>query len=133
MNETSSRRLVTGLALSVWTLTVVIIGMTIIELANWRFFTADGWELFRGTPLFTAFINMLFVAAFGIAVGYGLLKRKRWGRLLAIVFSTLVLVDLVVYLFSYTLNIGVLLTMVMAVGVLWLLAFHTPTKQQFRK
>lgn len=132
MNERTSRSVVSALAASVWVLTAAIVMLTFVELAQWEFFTAAGWALLRSTPLFTAFINMLFVAAFGAAVGYGLLKRKRWARVLALVFSALVILDLVIYLFSHSLSVSVLLSLLLAAAVLWLLGFNTDVRKQFR-
>lgn len=132
MNEKTGRKVVTGLAIALWILTAAAVLVTIIELAQWRFFSAEGWALLRDTPLFTAFINMLFVAAFGTAVGYGLYRRKRWGRVLAIVFSVLVMADLVLYLFSHTLSVGVLLMLALAIAIVWLLGFSEAVRKQFR-
>lgn len=132
MQQQTARYLVRTFAVTIWLLTFVVTVISLQALVQWQFFTPEGATLLSGTPILSGFVMMLFVISFGVAIGFGLWHRKRWGRVLALVFASLVIVDVVLHLFYRPLNLGLSLLLIGAALLVWLLAFKDDVKQLFR-
>jgi hypothetical protein len=133
MKEKTANTIAHTLAGLVALLTLSTVVLTLAAFAEWKVFTQDGMQLLRTTPFLFAFISLLFVALLGSAIAYGLWQRKNWGRILAIFFSIIVIIDVTAYLFHHPLNISLLLTLTAAAGTIWLLTAQRDVVQLFRK
>lgn len=132
MQQKTARHLVRTFAITIWVLTFIITVISLNALVQWQFFTADGATLLSDTPIISGFVNMLLVIAFGTAIGFGLWQRRRWGRVLALIFAGLVILDVVVHLFYRPLNLGLSLLLLGCGMLVWLLAFRDDVRQLFR-
>ena len=133
MNEKTAKNLVHGFAIAIWALTFVITVTTISMLARWRFFTAEGLELYRGTPVMLAFAYLLILVVFGGSIGWGLWRRKNWARVLGAVFCALVILDSVIFLFAHPLGLLMLVIIVCAALAFYILTWKKEVKALFTK
>lgn len=131
MREPAARTIVHTLAWLVWLLTAIIAYQTLWTLWQYRFFTPEGIAIYRGTPIVTGIFLLLLVLTFGIAVGYGLWKKRTWARILGIIFCVLVILDIITFVFYNPLSWSLLISVILAGMGIWALAFNKEIRALF--
>jgi hypothetical protein len=132
MREQDARNIVHTLAGLIWLLTATVTAMTFWTLWRWRFFSQEGIAIYRGTPVVAAVFNMLLVFVFGVAIGWGLWRKRNWARILALIFCALVALDIIIFIFANPLSWSLLFIIVLALIGIWALGINKDVKALFK-